>query len=352
MWLYELGLNLENLAIIFLNPVWEIEVDNVNFIDNFLDLGKTLKAIRISRKMTQEMLAGGVNSRSALSKFEMGQKTVYLDTFLAYLHRLDMTFEEFMFVHNDYVASEKDQLYDELLRHFSVHQTIISDELKEKINQYTKTQRENPYIAVFDQYYQQYNDIQSDDKNSQDYFLEKRRLAEKLWSMIKELGQWYLREIKLLILIVTYLPTPEAIDLSNKLMSRLKVYKNHPLYNELFIAFKLNISLKLIKNGALEEAKKVIEKVREKVPYTKRVDYEAISKIRYGESGFDEDQVHEGFVMLTHFGNETILSGMMVEIIDFYPGYYFKNRKGILKSENTELILKRLEDDYLIFVDA
>lgn len=133
------------------------------------------------------------------------------------------------------------------------------------------------------------------------------------------------------------------------MLHRLKDYQNHALYNNLFIAFNLNLSLKLIRNGNLEEAKKVIEKAQKVIPYTMRADYEAINKIRYGVSSFNKDQIYEGLVILTQLGNECLLSGVIIEIIHFYPEYYFQNIQDFLK-DDTELILERLEDDYLMFI--
>lgn len=311
-----------------------------------IEFGKTIKMIRTSKKMTQETLAGGINSRSALSKFEKGQKTVYLDTFLAYLYKLDISFDEFIFIHNNYINPNGDQLYTELLQHFAVNQTTIPDELKRKIDLYSNTQNENPYINIFAQYY---NQIIVSDKDKQNFFFKKRQLAEKLWLVVRELDQWYIREIKLLILIIVYLPTTEVNYITNQLLHRLKDYQNYALYNNLFIAFNLNLSLKLIRNGDLEEAKKVIEKAQKIIPYTRRADYEAINKIRYGVSSFNKDQIYEGLVILTQLGNECLLSGVIIEIIHFYPEYYFQNRQDLLK-DDTELILERLEDDYLMFI--
>ncbi|MGH2065020.1 helix-turn-helix domain-containing protein [Aerococcus urinaeequi] len=311
-----------------------------------IEFGKTIKMIRTSKKMTQETLAGGINSRSALSKFEKGQKTVYLDTFLAYLYKLDISFDEFIFIHNNYINSNEDQLYTELLQHFAVNQTTIPDELKRKIDLYSNTQNENPYINIFAQYY---NQIIASDKDKQNFFFKKRQLAEKLWLVVRELDQWYIREIKLLILIIAYLPTTKVNYITNQLLHRLKDYQSHPLYNNLFITFNLNLSLKLIRNGDLEEAKKVIEKAQKVIPYTRRADYEAINKIRYGVSSFNKDQIYEGLVILTQLGNECLLSGVTIEIIHSYPEYYFQNRQDLLK-DDTELILERLEDDYLMFI--
>lgn len=80
-----------------------------------------------------------------------------------------------------------------------------------------------------------------------------------------------------------------------------------------------------------------------------RADYEAINKIRYGVSSFNKEQIYKGLVLLTKLGNECLLSGVTIEIIHFYPEYYLQNRQGLL-NDDTELIIERLKDDYLMFI--
>lgn len=63
-------------------------------------IGKNIRAIRESRKMTQEQLSAKLQvlgcdiTRSALAKIEVGQRHIYIDEVKLIKEILDVTFDE------------------------------------------------------------------------------------------------------------------------------------------------------------------------------------------------------------------------------------------------------------------
>ncbi len=77
-------------------------------------LGKTIGQIRRSKGMNQSLLAGGIMSRSNLSRFEGGKYYPGYDKLILLLDKLEMSFEELLFLHQDNAPQVKRTLHLEL----------------------------------------------------------------------------------------------------------------------------------------------------------------------------------------------------------------------------------------------
>ena len=77
--------------------------------------GKTFQYIRKNKNLSQEVVAHHIMSRSNLSRFEQGSYAVSYFIFIQLLQRLDMLYEEFLYIHNHYQRSKIEQLYTSLV---------------------------------------------------------------------------------------------------------------------------------------------------------------------------------------------------------------------------------------------
>lgn len=68
--------------------------------------GTTLRTIRKRKGITLQVLASGVCSVSFLSKFERGESDISLDLMTRLLDNLMIPFEEFLFIHRDYLLDD------------------------------------------------------------------------------------------------------------------------------------------------------------------------------------------------------------------------------------------------------
>ncbi|MDW0113468.1 helix-turn-helix domain-containing protein [Sporosarcina saromensis] len=73
--------------------------------------GETLRQIREQKGLTMKELADGICSISFLSKFERGDSDMTLGLFTDILEKMMMSFDEFLFVHNEFQSSQLEQFF-------------------------------------------------------------------------------------------------------------------------------------------------------------------------------------------------------------------------------------------------
>ncbi len=66
------------------------------------EYGKTIRKIREEKGYTMQQLSDGILSTSFLSKFERGNSDISISYFFQILERLSLSYDEFLFVHNDF----------------------------------------------------------------------------------------------------------------------------------------------------------------------------------------------------------------------------------------------------------
>ncbi|ASA20624.1 helix-turn-helix domain-containing protein [Paenibacillus donghaensis] len=78
-------------------------------------LGHTIKQIRRSKGLNQSDLAGGIMSRSNLSRFEGGEYFPGYDKLISILDKLEMSLEELLFLHYEHAQPIKRSLHLKLV---------------------------------------------------------------------------------------------------------------------------------------------------------------------------------------------------------------------------------------------
>lgn len=61
-----------------------------------MEIGKMIRQIRLDKNLSQKYLSTGIMNASHYSKFERGETTTNAENFLKILHRLNVTYEEFI----------------------------------------------------------------------------------------------------------------------------------------------------------------------------------------------------------------------------------------------------------------
>ncbi|WOV86495.1 helix-turn-helix domain-containing protein [Sporosarcina oncorhynchi] len=73
--------------------------------------GETVRQIREQKGLTMKVVADGICSISFLSKFERGDSDITLGLFTRVLDKLMMSFDEFLFVHNEFQPRQLEQFF-------------------------------------------------------------------------------------------------------------------------------------------------------------------------------------------------------------------------------------------------
>ncbi len=74
--------------------------------------GKTIRKVRKEKGYTLQQLADGILSISFLSKFERGDSDISVSYFFQILEKLSLSYEEFLFIHNDFNLDNSDTFFD------------------------------------------------------------------------------------------------------------------------------------------------------------------------------------------------------------------------------------------------
>lgn len=76
------------------------------------EYGKTIRKIREEKGYTMQQLSDGILSISFLSKFERGNSDISISYFFQILERLSLSYDEFLFVHNDFKLDNFEIFFD------------------------------------------------------------------------------------------------------------------------------------------------------------------------------------------------------------------------------------------------
>ncbi|WP_034298401.1 Rgg/GadR/MutR family transcriptional regulator, partial [Alkalibacterium sp. AK22] len=92
-----------------------LTISNENIRSDFIEVGKIIKHLRVSKKLKSSNVYTGILSRPAVSRFEKGLSDTTSEKFFKILDNLNVSLDEFYFIYNDYV--QEDTLF--FLRRYS-----------------------------------------------------------------------------------------------------------------------------------------------------------------------------------------------------------------------------------------
>lgn len=226
--------------------------------------GETLKIIRKNKGYSQQYLAKDILSQSSFSKFEHNQSDINFVAFHQLLERLNMTYNEFFFIHENFQRPPKAQLVKDF---FSL--------------QYNSESELQKILASIEDYLQHDEDLLVTDlrivclallslRKKQGMEVA-RKLVTPIWERMSALHNWYVIDFLLLNSILYVFPVDTAIEISKNMIQRLKKYKQFEEVRILKSSIQINISLLLIKNEqpaeALEALNQVLSQQLKSLPY-------------------------------------------------------------------------------------
>ncbi|MEK4715896.1 helix-turn-helix domain-containing protein [Sporosarcina sp. FSL K6-5500] len=207
-----------------------------------MHFGKDFKKIRKNRTYSQTELASGIISQSTYSKFEAGIRDVDARIYLQLLHRLNISAEEFDYVRNGYSYGRKQNL---IHKFFSINYNHMEhlQSLKRQAVVFLEEEEydqdiKNVYL-ICEAFIQLHN--------TKDLEVA-QNIVEPIWRNVSKFEQWYLNDIRIINTILFLFPADIAIKFTETVLVRLNSYKDFPDAARLKIAFKINLSLLLIKN--------------------------------------------------------------------------------------------------------
>lgn len=192
-----------------------------------VQIGNTLRNLRINKGFSLENLCQGDMSRSFLSKVERGSSKISLDKFLLILDRLHISMEEFLFILRGNERDEKTKFMGEIQIHFAEKNLVKLEEIMERL-EYENADFEQKILTI-----SFISHLKKEELPNRYY----KQLMDYLFSV----EEWGIHEIKLFGNAINCLSLDNLIIHGREILKNKQAFmKNDQLYVA-FISMLLNI---------------------------------------------------------------------------------------------------------------
>lgn len=277
-----------------------------------MHFGKTFKKIRLAKLYDQTKVSGKILHQTSFSKFELGKIDITVSKFVELLHSIEMKFEEFLYVHNNYNYS----LRDGIINKFNNLKFLDGDLLVELISDAQTYLHEKEDNLVRDILYSCQGlyilKTERDFKKAGFY-------ANKVWERLQKSNIWYLSDLRLINSILFLFPLDTARHIVHFAESQLDKYKKYTDYKKYILPFKYNLVHLFLREGHYEDAFKYNEELIEEFLEQKTYVQIALCYLRKGliqekllmKNNIDYIQKAESIVTL--FNDTTLKNQLEIE---------------------------------------
>ncbi|EKJ3581738.1 helix-turn-helix domain-containing protein, partial [Enterococcus faecalis] len=203
--------------------------------------GITIKKIRLEKGLTQKEVCSDIISLSYYSRIEREINEPTITVFLKILNRLNINFDEFMYIHNNYKEPQEEIIW------FTITELYHSGNLKELSNQkkaLLSSEQQSPFlIEIIDLFILRLNHQNINKINT-------KHITKKLI----DTENWTNSEVKIFITVMDVLPIETLIIIVNRLLKKRNLYMKSKGYNSPYSKILINTVLLCIDNSYIIEA--------------------------------------------------------------------------------------------------
>lgn len=216
--------------------------------------GIIIRKIRINKGLTQLQISNDIISQSNYSKFELGKIDISTTTFELILRRLEISYEEFIFIKNGYKLNENDRIVHDFFKLPYNDETALRKIQKRAISQnYLKEDvLLQDIISMCSGLSIIHNNGDIDAA---------REKVQNVWKRLEGRDRWYIVDIKLINVILFTFDIDSAVSIMERAVEALSPYQKYGEYHKLSISLKMNCSLLLMKESYFEIAINYLEEV-------------------------------------------------------------------------------------------
>jgi len=276
--------------------------------------GETFKFLRNSRQISQKDIIKNNLSRTTISKFENNKIMLSMSNFDYLLNSIDVSFEEFNFIKNDYSYTGKEQiiyLFNNIFSNSDLDSldnliTLCDIYLDNNFSKSIKCIRSTLYVLKYVE----------DSSNNKLSCLSKIYAAD-IWEELSTVDSWTILDIKIINCCLHFFDPDTYSLISKQLVKSLDKYKDFSNIILLESSIYLNLTCLYLLQQDKETAFNFSEKALNSSYQSKRIDYIAISLIRHGLLSNQEEQVNEGLNLLKLLHNDALYELVKKEIDSF-----------------------------------
>lgn len=236
-----------------------------------MSFGQTLKKIRKNRALTQKDVCAGIMKQGTYSRIENGQLAIGAEELALIVERLNISLNEFLFIHQNYKATPRQQLINDYI---NIELTILS-ELKQKRQRVVHYLKEQSDAEIEMLLYSYDTMIALLEQRDIAYV---RALAEKIWARLQKLDHWYINDLELLNATIMYFPFETAVEIANTAIARIDAYTHFGKgLAHLKLYFKVNLSYLYFEEKRYAECLQLLQNAQQQ--YSKILTYQMLGFI-------------------------------------------------------------------------
>lgn len=225
-----------------------------------MDIGGTIKKIRIGKNITQKELAKDLLSRPHLSLIENNKSDISMELLLSLLKRLHIPVDEFFFLANNYTISESKLLSLQLMNEANKANykglKLILNLSKIKFEDHNNY--EFYHISVLTELYIKF--LENNFSINEDI----QTIAKPIKDYLFTLSEWYIYDLKLFSNTLFVFDKFTVESIVDKLLSSINKYDLYPNIREDYLTILINMSTYFIENDEYKLSLKFAYKGKEK----------------------------------------------------------------------------------------
>ncbi|GEB76458.1 helix-turn-helix domain-containing protein [Sporolactobacillus inulinus] len=239
-------------------------------------LGEVLKRVRQSKRYTQKYIAGDQMSRATYAKIEACNMQPTVGKFMHILEKLDISYEELMYIQNSYSLNGKDKIVHDFIKLRTSAEFQKVNAVYEMCTEYLKNNFDNVVQDILYVCKAMYAiHIERSFEKAFPY-------ANKVWERLSKLDNWYSIELKLINNIFFCFPLETGIAIAERALGEIDRFSYIIRNDDLKSSYLLNLTILLFKNHKYNKAYIYANKSIEECTRVKRFEGLAVAYIRKG----------------------------------------------------------------------
>lgn len=249
-----------------------------------MDLGSTIKKIRVERGLKQKEVCENIVTMSYYSRIERNISDPTITVFLKILSRLNISFDEFMFIHNCYKEEREENLW------FELTELYHSGNLEGLYKIHSLLEKNDEKKDIIDLFIMRLTgEILKPIENL------------TIFQRIMKIEYWTSNEVKLFTSIMDLLPIDALIILVDNMLRKRTLYTKSKGFNSPYSKILINAILLCIDAAQFSKAEKYLDEyqrtieIRDFYGHAMAIYLEGLLLFMRGESQIGQQKVDRFF---------------------------------------------------------
>lgn len=273
--------------------------------------GNVYRMIRKSKGISQNNICNGNLERSTLSKFESKNRVPSFDTMQYLLEQVNVSFNEFEYICNEYNNSERQEILVDFYSLVSNAQRTKIDMLIKRCERYLKNNNDykineiNHILHIF---------LELNELNKLNFSDISMKLATIVWDRISLIDTWTYDDIRTINFIFYFLPLETIKSIVPKMLRSLEKYNKLKEISILRLSILTNFSTIFLENAMYTECKNILDYAHSFAENAKRYDYLGIIMVRKSICEQKSEEVTKWLEFLSMASEEEVVTELKKEI--------------------------------------